>query len=68
MDEPRISRDQDVNDLGEPIFRPPELLSQPIKRHWAWVWVVVVVLVVLVWLFLFVYFSNHQAPYAAPIR
>lgn len=68
MDEPRISRDKDVNDTGQPIFRPPELLSQPIKHYWLWIWVMVVVLVILAWLLLFGYFSNHQAPYSAPLR
>ena len=67
MDTPRISRDKDVNDTGEPIFRPPELITQPIKRPWVYIWAVVVVLVILAWIFLFSYFSVHQAPYSAPI-
>jgi hypothetical protein len=68
MDEPRISPDKDVNDMGEPIYRPPEKISEPIKSHWVWIWLVVIALVVIAWAFLFWYFSNHQAPYAAPIR
>jgi hypothetical protein len=67
MSKPRISRDKDVNDSGEPIFRPPEIISQPIKSYWKWIWIAVVALVIIAWAFLFWYFSNHQAPYSAPI-
>lgn len=52
----------------KPIFRPPEKISDPIKPYWIWIWIVVVVVVVVAWAFLFWYFSNHQAPYAAPLR
>lgn len=69
MDEqPRISRDQDVNDTGEPIFRPAEKITEPVKPQWKWIWLVIVVIVILAWAFLYWYFQNHQAPYSAPIR
>ncbi len=64
----RISKERDVNDSGQPIFRPPEKKSQPIKPRWVWIWLVIVVLVLLVWVYLFWYFSFTQAPFAAPIR
>lgn len=51
----------------KPIYRPPELMSEPIKRHWLWIWLIVIALVVLAWAFLYGYFSTHQAPYSAPI-
>lgn len=68
MDIPRISRDKDVNDEGVPIYRPEEKITERVKPHWKWIWLTVVVLVVLAWIFLYWYFSNHQAPYAAPIH
>jgi hypothetical protein len=68
MDEPRISPDKDVNDTGEPIYRPPEKISEPVKPYWVWIWIAVVIVILLAWAFLFWYFSNHQAPYAAPIH
>lgn len=64
----RITKQQDVNDAGQPIFRPEEKITEPVKSYWKWIWFIVIVLVVLVWLFLFNYFLTHQAPYAAPIN
>lgn len=52
----------------KPIFRPPEKFSEPIKTYWKWIWLVIVILVVLAWIFLFWYFSNHHAPYSAPLQ
>lgn len=63
----RIATEQDVNDTGEPIFRPDEKISEPVKSYWKWIWLVVVVAVIVAWVFLHWYFSNHQAPYSAPI-
>ncbi|HET6622593.1 MAG TPA: hypothetical protein VFG56_01525 [Candidatus Saccharimonadales bacterium] len=64
----RIAKEQDVNYEGRPIHRPPELISEPVKGYWTYIWIVVIVVVILAWAFLFGYFSNHQAPYAAPLR
>lgn len=63
----RITKQQDVNYSGQPIFRPTEKFSKPIKPRWKWIWLVVIVLVILAWIFLFWYFNNHHAPYAAPL-
>lgn len=52
----------------KPIFRPPELKSEPVKPYWKWIWITVIILVILAWVFLYGYFSNHQAPYSAPLR
>lgn len=51
----------------KPIWRPEERLSTPVKSYWKWIWLVIVILVIIAWIFLFWYFSNHQAPYSAPI-
>ncbi|MEO6761816.1 MAG: hypothetical protein ABI220_05650 [Candidatus Saccharimonadales bacterium] len=52
----------------KPIFHPPEIISEPIKRYWIWIWIVVIVLTIIAWAFLYAYFSSHQAPHSAPIR
>lgn len=52
----------------KPIFRPPEKFSKPIEPHWTLIWLIVTALIVVAWMFLFVYFSHHQAPFAAPIK
>lgn len=67
MDEPRISRDKDVNDQGEPIYRPPEKISEPVKPYWIYIWIAVVLLAIAAIIFLHWYYTGHQAPYAAPI-
>jgi hypothetical protein len=67
-EEPRITKEQDVNDSGQPIFRPPEKKSEPIKNYWAWIWIITIALAVLAWIFLYQYFSSHHAPYSAPLK
>lgn len=52
----------------KPIYRPTEKMSEPVKPYWKWIWLIVIVLAVLAWIFLYVHFSNHQAPYAAPLK
>ena len=51
----------------KPVYHPAEIISEPIKSYWVWVWIIVVLVVVIAWAILFWYFSNHQAPYSAPI-
>lgn len=64
----RITKEQDVNYTGQPVWRPSEKFSQPVKSHWKYIWLIVVVLVVLAWLFLFWYFNNHHAPFSATVE
>lgn len=65
-DNPETGRPEIVS--VKPIYRPPEKMSEPVKHYWTWIWITVIVLAVLAWIFLFWYFSNHQAPYSAPLQ
>jgi hypothetical protein len=62
-----VSNNPEIESV-KPIFRPAEKMSEPIKSYWKWVWLVIVLLVIIVWAVLFIYFSNHHAPFSAPLR
>jgi hypothetical protein len=66
VNDPKTGRPEIVS--VKPIYRPPELKSKPIKPRWFWIWLTVIAIVVLAWLILYWYFSNHTAPYSAPLR
>lgn len=67
-DSRKITKEQDVNDEGQPIYRPPEKITEPVKPFWKWIWLAVIILIILLWVFLYGYFSHHQTPYSAPLR